>query len=90
MTYDKTQLIAQINDLRDLDFLIGYADVPLEDHSEYNRIYSRAKAKAATITEHLWPNAIEDEYGLVEIENTLLCYLSPLWWKLVDAAVAKL
>lgn len=85
----KEQLIDKINDLRDVDMLLDWADVPRSEHGLYEKIWQRAKLRSKIITEQLFPDAIpEDE--LIRINGILMCYLSQLWWEFVDAAIDKL
>lgn len=93
--YDKAQLLAKVNDLRDIDMLLSFATFPNELHSEYDRILKQTEAKAWAITEQLFPEATLDEYELVALTpnshaQDLMALLSPAWWMQIDAAVAKL
>jgi hypothetical protein len=80
----------QVKVLRDLHFLAKYADVPEEAEEPYNFIYDQIKTDAMEITKVLFPNHSVTEYELVRINGELMGTLSPMWWSLVDAALAEL
>lgn len=72
-----------VRQLRDMDFLLSYADVPEEQHEQLNQIQWQLKEDAWILTQVVFPKATRDDYGLLSIENTLLCSLSEYWWQLI-------
>jgi hypothetical protein len=66
-----------------------FAEVPEEYQPRYNYIYEQMKTEALEITKILFPDHSVTEYELVRINGELMGTLSPMWWNLVNVAIAE-
>lgn len=93
LTGDQINLLSQryfidpqwVHNLVERDFLLTYADVPLELHERLYRIQQNLKSDAWTLTQLLYPSATRDEYELIWIDGAFMCSLSEYWWQLIAA-----
>lgn len=80
---------AWVQSIRDRHFLLTHADVPHEQHDTLNRIHRQLKQDAWELTQIIYSDAVQDEYGLIEIEGCMMCTLSQYWWELIEQKLVE-